>query len=136
MRRFWLVFFLTFGSIGWAVAAFAQGPALKSVTFQASPDHNLTLTGGLVVVQRYELVLVKSGTTAPVATLDLGKPTPDANGAIALTNVPLPAALPSADYVGRLAAVGPGGRSADLVSPPFPKAGLPAVPTGLVIIPQ
>jgi hypothetical protein len=135
MKRTWL--WLACVLVFLAAPAFAQAPALKSVAFQASPDHNLTLTGGLVVVARYELVLVKSGSTAAVATLDLGKPTPDANGLISLVNVPLPAALPSADYVGRLAAVGPGGRSADLVSPPFPKAGPPAVPTGsLSIVPQ
>jgi hypothetical protein len=135
MKVSWL--WLTWILVVLAAPAFAQGPTLKSVTFPASPDHNLTLSDGTVVLTRYELVLVKSGSTTPLATVDLGKPTPDATTKlIALTNVPLPVVLPSADYVGRLAAVGPGGRSTDVVSPPFPKAGPPAVPTGLVIIPQ
>jgi hypothetical protein len=126
------------GCCGTASTVSAQTPTLKAVSFGASPDHGLTLSDGTVVVQRYELVLVKSSAPAtPVATVDLGKPTPDATSkVIALTNVPLPAGFPSGEYIGRVAAVGPGGRSTDVVSPSFPKAGQPGAPTALVVTPQ
>jgi hypothetical protein len=63
MKVSWL--WLTWILVVLAAPAFAQGPTLKSVTFPASPDHNLTLSDGTVVLTRYELVLVKSGGTTP-----------------------------------------------------------------------
>lgn len=124
--------------LGGAASSWAQTPTLKAVSFGASSDHSLTLGDGTIVVTRYELVLAKTAApTVAVATIDLGKPTPDATTkVIALANVPLPAGFPSGDYVGRVATVGPGGRSSEIVSPSFSKAGQPGAPTALVVTPQ
>lgn len=119
-----------------AASASAQTPALRTVAFTASADHNATMADGTVLVTRYELVIVKTG-AAPttVATLDLGKPTPDAANAITLSNVPLPAALTPGDYTGRLTAIGPGGRSPDAVTSPFSVPRPPAAPTAPLVKP-
>lgn len=136
MKKFVLAL-VVLGCCG-GIATTASAQTLKAVSFGPSADHGLTLSDGTVVVQRYELVLAKSSApSTPVATLDLGKPTPDATSKlISLANVPLPATLPSGEYVGRVTAVGPGGRSIEVVSPSFPKAGQPGAPATLVVIPQ
>ena len=121
----------------WASPTFAQSPtALTSVAFIASADHNAVMADGTVVVTRYEMVIDKAATVNPPAaaipawaTVNLAKPTPDATNTITLTAIAVGLTITSGDYTARIAAVGPGGRSTDLVAP-FSQAAVPRAPTG------
>src|SRR5262249_19799305 len=78
------------------------------VTFTASPDHATLVTS-------YELRIYASGadpnTATPIATSDLGKPTPDANNDITVDRSAFFSALAAGNYVAAVAAIGSGGSS-------------------------
>jgi hypothetical protein len=78
------------------------------VTFTASPDHATLVTS-------YELRIYASGadpnTATPIATSDLGKPTPDANNNITVDRSAFFSALGVGNYVAAVAAIGSGGSS-------------------------
>ncbi len=78
------------------------------VVFMASPDH-------ATMVISYELRIYANGadpnTAAPIATSDLGKPTPVANGDITVDRAPFFSGLAAANYVAAVAAIGSGGTS-------------------------
>jgi regulation of enolase protein 1 (concanavalin A-like superfamily) len=84
----------------------AQSPAPTGVAFQASTD-NATL------VTRYRLDVFAANadttTAAPVAGIDVGKPSPDANGDITVTVPDFFSALPPGSYQLTVSAVGSGG---------------------------
>jgi predicted phage tail protein len=88
--------------------AAAPAPPPTGVAFQASSDHAEAVT-------RYELRVFSSGadpnTAAPVATSDLGKPTPDANGEITVERGAFFNDLATGSYVAAVAAIGTGGAS-------------------------
>lgn len=123
-----------------SVPLFAQS-TLTSVAFVASPDQNATMVDGTAVLTNYELVIDELATTNPPApaviawvTIPLGKPTPaPVTNLITLTNVAIPLPITGGEYTGRLAAIGPGGRSADLIGP-FSQPTLPRVPSALRIV--
>ena len=50
--------------------------------FDPSADHWQLLDGGESAVLKYELEVYLVGASAPFATLDMGKPSPDADGKI------------------------------------------------------
>ena len=81
----------------------------KRVVFGASPDHATTL------VTNYLLEIYADGadpqTATPVASSNLAKPTPAANGDIDVDRATFFAALPPGTYVASVSAVGPGGQS-------------------------
>jgi len=84
----------------------ANGNLPRAVTFTASVDHD-------TLVQNYVLEIyaigATPGTSAPLATTNLGKPIPTATGEI---TVDLPAffqALPPGTYLAAVVAVGQGG---------------------------
>lgn len=124
-----------------ASSLFAQD-TLKSVSFTASPDQTATMADGSFVLTSYELVIdrLASSTAVPpitaapaIATINLGKPTPVAT-VITITNLVVPGVtLTAGNYQGRLAAIGPGGRSADLVGP-FSQPFLPRPALGLTVV--
>ena len=64
--------------------------------FDPSPDHWATLDSGQPAVVRYELGVYMVGAAAPFTTIDMGKPSPEADGkvrfdfATAVTGLPLP----------------------------------------------
>jgi len=78
------------------------------VVFTASPDH-------ATLVTRYELRIYASGadpnTATPVATSNLGKPTPDVNNDITVSQPAFFSALAPSNYVAAVAAIGSGGSS-------------------------
>ena len=78
------------------------------VVFTASPDHTTMVTS-------YELRIYASGadpnTATPIATSNLGKPTPDANNDITVDRAAFFSSLAPANYVAAVAAIGSGGSS-------------------------
>ncbi len=124
-----------------SVSAAQAQSTLTSVVFTASPDQTATMADGTPILTNYEMVIDKLATVNPVApaviawaTIPLGKPTPaPVTNVITLTNVAVPLTITGGDYVGRLAAIGPGGRSADLAGP-FSQPTIPRVPTALRVI--
>jgi regulation of enolase protein 1 (concanavalin A-like superfamily) len=78
------------------------------VIFTASPDH-------ATLVTYYELRIYAPGanpsTATPIATSNLGKPTPDANSDITVNQSTFFSALTVGNYVAAVAAVGSGGSS-------------------------
>jgi hypothetical protein len=78
------------------------------VVFQASTDH-------ATLVTRYELRIFVSGanplTATPLATSDLGKPTPASNGDITVDRTTFFSNLAVGSYVAAVAAIGSGGSS-------------------------
>jgi hypothetical protein len=80
----------------------------RAVVFQASTDH-------ATLVTRYELRIFASGanplTATPIATSDLGKPTPDVNGDITVDRATFFSGLATGSYVAAVSAIGSGGTS-------------------------
>jgi hypothetical protein len=78
------------------------------VIFTASPDH-------ATLVTYYELRIYAAGadpnTATPIATSNLGKPTPDANNDITVNQATFFSSLTVGNYGGAVAAVGSGGSS-------------------------
>jgi hypothetical protein len=111
-----------------ASSAFAQ-TTLTSVTFGPSPDHTTFENDGTTPrVTRYELLIdrVSPNPQVQINTVNLGKPAPVA-GVITLLNVPVVTNLPDGvQYLARLSAIGPSGRSAELTTPFF--RALPTLP--------
>ncbi|HET7220411.1 MAG TPA: Ig-like domain-containing protein [Vicinamibacterales bacterium] len=88
-----------------------------SVAFTPSADHSTTNVTSYVVAL-YRSVDPITGT--PVATRDLGKPTP-VNGTITVDITTLVDPLPSGTYYGAVRAVGPGGTTSSTASATFTK---------------
>jgi hypothetical protein len=88
------------------VAASAVGTAPTTVAFTASADH-------ATLVTNYVLEIHASGKTpgssAPVATSNLGKPTPDSAGEVTVDRSTFFQALASGNYIATVVAVGSGG---------------------------
>jgi hypothetical protein len=83
-------------------------PTTWTVAFTASADHNTLVTS-------YRLDVFASGadpnTATPVASISLGKPTPDSTNTIAIDGSPLFTALAVGNYVATVSAIGAGGES-------------------------
>ena len=79
-----------------------------AIAFHASVDH-------ATLVTRYELRIFASGanpsTATPLATSDLGKPTPDASGDITVNRATFFSGLAPASYIAAVTAIGSGGSS-------------------------
>jgi hypothetical protein len=109
--------------------ALAFAPPLQAQTvsdpriaeFDPSPDHWATLDNGQAAVVRYELNMYSVGAATPFATVDMGKPSPGADGKIrydfsaAASRWP----LPGGEYEARVSAVGPEGAALSDPSNPF-----------------
>lgn len=112
--------------------------------FTASTTHNL-IEFGVPVVSSYELRVFAPGSTsgsAPVATVNVGKPTPNASNLISVdvtsTLLPLPASLQCPAnptlancYSATVASIGPAGRTESAASPPFPLVPSAPGPSGI-----
>jgi hypothetical protein len=89
--------------------------------FDPSPDHWQVLADGEPAVLRYELGVYLLGASAPFTTVDMGKPSPDADGKIrydfssGVGGWP----LPGGEYEARVSAVGPEGEALSGPSNPF-----------------
>jgi all-beta uncharacterized protein len=79
--------------------------------FSPSPDHYVTASGGTPIVSSYQLEVYPAGASAPLRTIDLGKPDVDPDGVIRVDLIPLMIPVPPSGitYSASVAAVGPGG---------------------------
>lgn len=82
------------------------------VEFTPSPDHEAATSGGIEIITRYDLQLYVAGTSTATLTLRLGKPDADDDGKIRVRFSELLSSTPAGGvtYVGKVVAVGPGGR--------------------------
>ena len=89
--------------------------------FDPSPDHWVVLDSGEPAVLRYELGVYPLGASAPVGTVDMGKPAPDADGKIRydFSAQVTALSLPGGDYEARVSAIGPQGAALSDPSNPF-----------------
>jgi hypothetical protein len=96
----------TSAAVSITVSAAVSPP--RYVVFSASPDHATS------AVTAYLLEIFASGANPaialPLATSDLGKPAPAANGDITVDRATLFTGLASGSYVATVSAVGPGGK--------------------------
>jgi len=93
----------------------------RMAEFDPSPDHWAMLDSGQPTVLRYELGVYMVGASAPFTTVDLGKPSPDADGKIRYDFSSDVAGwpLPGGNYEARVSAVGPEGSALSDPSNPF-----------------
>jgi len=79
--------------------------------FSPSADHWQVLSDGLSAVSHYDLRFYLVGASTPLATINIGKPSPDADGKIRFDFATEAAAwsLPGYSYEARISAVGPQG---------------------------
>ena len=124
-RRVWLGLVVLIGvAIMLASPATARAQAVSDpriAEFDPSPDHWQVLESGQPAVVRYELGLYVIGTSAPFATAEMGKPSPEPDGKIRYDFSAQLAAwpLPGGDYEARVSAVGPEGAALSDASNPF-----------------
>ncbi len=97
----------------------------NTIEWASSADHNLVV-GGTAVVTRYELLFFLPGAPAPFTRTDLGKPTPNGTGTIALTRADVFLPLPVGEFTAKLATIGPGGETLSVTSDSFGKIAAPA----------
>jgi all-beta uncharacterized protein/BACON domain-containing protein len=105
-----------------AAAASAQPLADPNfLEFTVSADHDAVDENGQPLVLRYDLFLYVIGATSPQRVVSIGKPTPDAAGAvrIALGAILSPLPVGGTTYEMRIAAVGPGGSAESAPSNDF-----------------
>lgn len=134
---------LVLGLVGlFAVSAAAQTPVVNPnlVEFSPSPDHSLTAidqSGQTVNIVTNYVLVVFNPSGVQIASLDLLKPTPGANGLISvLINTFVQSLAPNVTYTAKVNTVGPGGTAASLISNPFVVGGTVTVPrpaTGVVL---
>lgn len=90
------------------IAVKIASTAPTTVAFQASADH-------ATLVNSYRLDVFTAGanpqTATPVASMSLGKPTPDANGTITLNEATFLSALAPGSYIATVSAIGSAGSS-------------------------
>ena len=96
--------------------------------FDPSPDHWEVLDNGEPALARYELSVYLVGSSQPISTVDMGKPSPDADGKIRYDFASAVAgwSLPGGDYEARVSAVGPAGAALSDPSNPFTFTTTPA----------
>ena len=92
----------------------------RFVEFAPSADHSTLAPDGTPLVQRYSLTVFVVGSTTPLDTMNLGKPTPSA-GIIRVDFLPLMNTPPPAGVIleARVTAIGPGGSTPSAVSNQF-----------------
>ena len=89
--------------------------------FDPSPDHWVVLDSGESAVLRYELGVYQLGASTPLGKVDMGKPSPDADGKIRYDFSAQVTAwsLSGGEYEARVSAVGPEGAALSDPSNPF-----------------
>ena len=83
-------------------------PPPTAVVFQASADHATGVTNYLIEIFT---AAADPATATPVASSDMGKPTPAANGDITVNLAGFFSALAPGSYQLTISAIGPGGKS-------------------------
>jgi hypothetical protein len=123
----------------WPLGAAAQTVNPRVLEFFPSPDHNARLADGRPAVTSYSFELYQADAARPFQTVNLGKPSPQADGIIRYDFSSQIAAwpLPGGTYEARVAAVGPLGSGRSDASNRFTLATTarrPNAPTGVRII--
>jgi hypothetical protein len=90
------------------VSVTSTSTAPRLVVFTASSDHATNVTSYLLEVF---VAGANPNTATPVATSNLGKPTPASNNDITVDRAAFFSALPSGNYLATVSAIGPGGRT-------------------------
>ena len=125
LRSAWLgftVLLVTTFTLAFAATLHAQVLSDPRVAeFDPSPDHGVVLDSGEPAVLRYELGVYPLGSSTPVGTVDMGKPSPDPDGKIRYDFSAQVTAwsLPGGDYEARVSAIGPEGAALSDPSNPF-----------------
>ena len=85
-----------------------SAPPLTGVAFTASADHATNVTS-----YRLEIFAASANpaTSTPIASSDLGKPTPDATGTITVDRATFFGSLAAGQYLASVKAIGPGGQT-------------------------
>lgn len=91
-----------------SVAATAPPAAPTTVVFTASADHATNVTSYRLSVFAAN---ANPATATPIATSDLGKPAPAANGEITVDRASFFSALAAGNYLATVTAIGPGGQT-------------------------
>ena len=101
--------------------------------FDPSPDHWAILDDGQPAVVRYELSMYVVGAPAPFATVDMGKPSPAADGKIRydFSREAADWPLPGGEYEARVSAVGPEGAALSAPSNTFTFSDSPSCASSL-----
>jgi regulation of enolase protein 1 (concanavalin A-like superfamily) len=98
----------TSAAVSVTVAAAAPPAAPIAVVFTASTDHATNVTSYRLSVFAAN---ANPATATPIATSDLGKPTPDANNDVTVDRASFFSALPGGSYLATVTAIGPGGET-------------------------
>lgn len=121
---------LALGTTGLATAQTVDQP--RALQFQPSEDHNVTLKDGQAAVTSYVIEIYAAGAYLPAYAIELGKPTPGADGLIrydvsaTIANWPVAPGL----YEARAVAIGPSGSARSVVSNPFKVTRATSSPSG------
>ena len=101
--------------------------------FDPSADHWQVLESAEPAVVRYDLEVYLAGASAPFATVDMGKPSPEADGKIRYNFLSSSAGwpLPGGEYEARVRAIGPEGSALSDPSNLFTLRSTPACTTSL-----
>jgi Bacterial Ig domain/Viral BACON domain len=104
-----------------ASPASAQTSNPNVVSFAPSPHHSATASTGEPVVSKYVLTFYQAGSNQSIATVDIGKPAPQADGMIRVdfTNRLASFPLTGVDCSARVSAVGPAGSGTSAPSNTF-----------------
>ena len=118
-------FFVLAASLVFSSPALAQTATTPgTVEFTPSSDNTAVATDGTAIVREYLLSVYAAGQTTAIQTLNIGKPSPDADGKIRVEFLSkLTVALtPGLMYEARVVASGPGGTAVSAVSNQFQAA--------------
>ena len=128
-----------------AQAALAQTPTPTQITaawgisFNVPKEHYSTDPTGTPVVDHYEALAVTQATNTTAASINIGKPTPDAAGEVLIKPLGLFAQLtPGTVYIVRVSAIGRNGVGVSEPSSPFVVLApvvIPGNPFGVRVIP-
>jgi hypothetical protein len=100
------------GVRAWRGGSSVPGP--RALEFRPSPDHDAVDAKGVPIVQRYVFEVYRIGASTPVEKIDLGKPSPTADGLlhVDLSSLPMRSLVPGTIYEATITAVGPYGSGA------------------------
>lgn len=108
----------------------------SDIVFTASADHNVVVAGVAKVTNyRLDTNIFTTQLGALSFQKNLGKPTPNAQNEIVISNIAEFGTLPQGSYAARVFAVGPGGEGASNTVSPLVRISAPAGPTNLVVTP-
>src|SRR6476659_5737086 len=112
---------LVAAGLAYSSPAFAQTGTTGTIEFAPSADHTVVASDGTPLLSQYSVSVYLAGQSTAIQTLNLGKPSPDADGKIRVEFLSkLTVSLtPGQLYETRVSASGPGGTTVSAVSNQF-----------------